>query len=196
MNKRDLIFEQYKLIKEAEEQPIMKVDEFGNKFWRLPDDKLHREDGPAAEYANGDKQWWVNGERHRVDRPAIEYANGTKLWYVNGKLHRVDGPAAEYANGDKEWWVNDELHREDGPAIERADGTKLWYVNDKRHRVDGPVAEWANGDKEWWYVNSKRYDTPSDWAEAVFKLHNKPYDQKSIDRFLKSIYSKGLNDLL
>ena len=126
MNERDLIFEQYKLIKEAEEQPTMKVDAEGNKFWRLP----------------------------------------------NGKLYRIGGPAVENANGDK-----------------------LWYVNDKLHREDGPAVEYANGDKEW-YVNGKRYDTPSDWAEAVFKLHKKPYDQKDIDRFLKPILSKGLNDLL
>ena len=149
MTERDLIFEQYKLIKEAEEQPTMTVDAEGNKFWRLPNGKLHREDGPA-----------------------VEYANGAKLWYVNDKRHRIGGPAAEWANGDKWWYVNGELHREDGPAVELANGTK------------------------WWYVNSKRYDTPSDWAEAVLKLHNKPHDQKSIDRFLKSIYSKGLNDLL
>lgn len=25
--------------------------------------KLHREDGPAIEWDNGDKEWWVNGER-------------------------------------------------------------------------------------------------------------------------------------
>ena len=172
MNERDLIFEQYKLIKEAEEQPTMKVDAEGNKFWRLPNGKRHRKDGPAAEYANGDKQWWVNGERHRVDGPAAENANGTKWWYLNNKLHREDGPAIELANGDK-WW----------------------YVNGKLHRVDGPAIELANGDKEWW-VNDILYNTPSDWAEAVLKLHNKPHDQKSIDRFLKPILSKGLNDLL
>ena len=149
MTERDSIFEQYKLIKEAEEQSTMKVDAEGTKFWRLPNGKLHREDGPAVEYANGAKLWYVNDKRHRIGGPAAEWANGDKWWYVNGKLHRVDGPAIELANGDKEWWVNDIL-----------------------------------------------YNTPSDWAEAVLKLHNKPHDQKSIDRFLKPILSKGLNDLL
>ena len=56
--------------------------------------ELHRVDGPALEYANGDKIWYVNGKRHRLDGPALEYANGDKKWYVDGKLHRVDGPAA------------------------------------------------------------------------------------------------------
>jgi hypothetical protein len=44
--------------------------------------------------------------RHRIDGPAIEYADGSKAWYVNGKLHRTDGPAIAYADGDKVWWVD------------------------------------------------------------------------------------------
>jgi len=67
---------------------------------------LHRIDGPAAEYANGDKIWYVNGKRHRLDGPALEYANGDKKWYVDGKLHRVDGPAVEYFDGSKSWFIN------------------------------------------------------------------------------------------
>ena len=34
----------------------------------------------------GDKSWYLNGKLHREDGPAIEYANGTKYWYLNGKL--------------------------------------------------------------------------------------------------------------
>ena len=47
--------------------------------------KLHREDGPAREWANGDKVWYLNGKLHREDGPAREYADGTKSWYLNGK---------------------------------------------------------------------------------------------------------------
>ena len=47
---------------------------------------LHREDGPAIEYANGNKQWCRNGQLHREDGPAIEYANGCKQWWINGLL--------------------------------------------------------------------------------------------------------------
>ena len=43
------------------EQPECKVDPDGHKWWHL-NDKLHREDGPACEYANGDKQWFLHGE--------------------------------------------------------------------------------------------------------------------------------------
>lgn len=32
----------------------------GNKYW-LKDGKSHREDGPAVEYNDGSKQWWIEG---------------------------------------------------------------------------------------------------------------------------------------
>ena len=84
--------------------------------------KLHRLDGPAIEYANGNKEWFQNGKRHRLDGPAIEFCpgayfvDGHKEWYQNGKCHRLNGPAIEYANGDKYWYQNDQLHRLDGPS--------------------------------------------------------------------------------
>ena len=69
--------------------------------------KLHREDGPAVEWADGkNKDWYLNGKRHREDGPAIECSNGTKFWYLNGKLHREDGPAIEGAYGSKSWYLN------------------------------------------------------------------------------------------
>ena len=34
------------------------------------------------------------------------YANGIKEWFLNGKYHREDGPAVEYADGDKYWFLN------------------------------------------------------------------------------------------
>ena len=98
------------------------------KEWWL-NGKLHREDGPAAEYADGGKYWYINGKRHREDGPAIEDATGSKEWWLNGKQHRADGPAVEYASGTKAWWLNGKLHREDGPAVELSGGTKIWYLN-------------------------------------------------------------------
>jgi hypothetical protein len=63
------------------------------------------------------KEWWLNGVLHREDGPAIEWANGSKEWWLNGKPHREDGPAAEYADGRKEWYLNgdrltEEQHRQ------------------------------------------------------------------------------------
>jgi hypothetical protein len=60
------------------------INENDAKVWKLPNGNLHREDGPAVEYSNGDK-----------------------FWYINGKWHRENGPAIEYYNGGKEWWIND-----------------------------------------------------------------------------------------
>ena len=74
---------------------------------------------------------WYNesNELHRENGPAIEYASGSKYYYINDKLHREDGPAIERANGDKYYYINDKLHREDGPAVERANGSKAYYIN-------------------------------------------------------------------
>ena len=106
----------------------IEFDGDGNTFYRLKG-KLHREDGPAVELANGDRRWYLNGQLHREDGPAIELANGDKYWRQNGLLHREDGPAVEFPEGTKYWYLNGKLHREDGPAIECADGAKYWYQN-------------------------------------------------------------------
>lgn len=50
-------------------------------------------------------EWRVAGFLHRENGPAIEYSNGDKFWLIKGKLHREDGPAIESANGD-EWYLN------------------------------------------------------------------------------------------
>ena len=39
----------------------VKVHDNGDIYWYL-NDKLHREDGPACEYANGTKEWYLNGK--------------------------------------------------------------------------------------------------------------------------------------
>jgi hypothetical protein len=62
---------------------IVYVDDYGTKCWHW-NNKFHREDGPAVEYANGGKEWYLNGKRHREDGPAIEYADGRKRWFSDG----------------------------------------------------------------------------------------------------------------
>lgn len=81
-----------------------RIDKYGTKRW-YKNGNLHREDGPAVEYVNGDKSWYQNGLLHRENGPAIDGFNG-KEWFQNGKHHREDGPAVEYADGDKEYWIN------------------------------------------------------------------------------------------
>jgi hypothetical protein len=49
-------------------------------------------DKPAIVYANGDLEWWANGERHRDSEPAVIYTNGVRKWYHEGELiHHTNG---------------------------------------------------------------------------------------------------------
>ena len=109
--------------------------------------------------SDGDVLYTKNKNRvdyHRLDGPAVEWLDGSKAWWVNGYRHRIDGPAIEYASGRKAWWVNGYLHRLDGPAIIGTDGSKRWYVNNKLHRLDGPAIEWLGGGRQW-FVDGKEY---------------------------------------
>lgn len=100
-------------------------------IWRF-NGKLHRTDGPAIEFTNGDQTWHKHGKLHRTDGPAATYSNGTKYWYKHGKLHRTDGPAIEFYNGDKYWYLNGQQLTEEEfnnpvcpcPVIIEIDGRK------------------------------------------------------------------------
>ena len=54
--------------------------------------------------------YFLNGKWRREDGPAIEFADGDKHWYLNGQYHRTDGPAIETFNGTKAWWLNDKCY--------------------------------------------------------------------------------------
>jgi hypothetical protein len=83
-----------------------RTDKYGNREWRNSEGDLHRADGPAIEYTDGGREWWVNGMLHRADGPAREYADGTRSWWKNGQLHRKDGPAIVWDDGDREWYLD------------------------------------------------------------------------------------------
>lgn len=91
-------------------EQFIRIDRYGTKYYYADREmtKRNREDGPAVEWSNGDKSWYLNGKLHREDGPATEYADGDKEWYLNGKRHREDGPAVEYTDGYKEWRLNGE----------------------------------------------------------------------------------------
>jgi len=91
--------------------------------------RLHRTDGPAAEYLNGDREWFIHGYKHRDGAPAVTWESGYEAWYVRGVRHRADGPAQTYPNGDRKWYVHGVLHRTDGPAVENANGLCEWWLN-------------------------------------------------------------------
>ena len=157
------------------------IDDNNTIRWYNEDGQLHREDGPAVEWANGDKFWCINGQFHREDGPAIEYANGAKSWWINDQLHREDGPAIEYANGDKLWWINgeelteEEFNKRTQPhaVAEWADGTKKWYLNGQLHREDGPALEWADGVK-FWYLNGEEL------TEEEFNRRTQPHKEMTV----------------
>ena len=87
------------------------VPKWGAYAWRNASGQRHREHGPAIEWADGSKEYFVNGRRHRTDGPAVEYSDGSKAWYFNDKLHRTDGPAVEWADGTKQWFLNGKIKR-------------------------------------------------------------------------------------
>jgi hypothetical protein len=91
----------------------------------------------SGRYIDHDRtiKWYLNDKLHREEGPAVEYANGLLIWYKNGKLHREGGPAVEYSDGTKQWFLNGKYHREDGPAIEYTDGSKAWYVEGKELEI-------------------------------------------------------------
>lgn len=70
------------------EKPVSYINGDGDKFWYLPSKGKyyrHRLDGPALEWVNGKKEWWVDDKRHRLDGPAIEWSDGTKWWCIDDK---------------------------------------------------------------------------------------------------------------
>ena len=84
---------------------IVKEYHDGTKRWFNDQNHLHRLDGPAIEFPDGDKRWYQNDQLHRLDGPAVEESDGTKFWFKDGKKHRIDGPAVEYRDGTKFWYV-------------------------------------------------------------------------------------------
>ena len=63
----------------------IEVDMRGTRWYYNSADQLHRENGPAIEYADGTKCWYQNGLLHRTDGPTIEYPDGSKWWYLNDR---------------------------------------------------------------------------------------------------------------
>ena len=41
-----------------------KINKYGTKRWYNSKREFHREDGPAVEYANGYKVWYLNGKKY------------------------------------------------------------------------------------------------------------------------------------
>jgi len=60
--------------------------------------------------ANGNVHYYNNIELyHRLDGPAIEWCDGGKEWYINGELHKKKGPAV-CTQELKQWWLYGKLY--------------------------------------------------------------------------------------
>ena len=66
-------------------KPKCITDTNGNKYWYL-NDKLHREDGPAVEMADGTKKWCIND--HDVTQEITKWATDNNIDLYN--LSEVD----------------------------------------------------------------------------------------------------------
>ena len=87
-------------------------------------------------YTSGTKHWNKDGLLHREDGPAIEFADGTKSWLVNGKLHRKDGPAIEFADGTKYWYINDrQLTEEEFNKRKNTCENKIVEIDGKKYKL-------------------------------------------------------------
>ena len=64
----------------------VKVSREGNKFWYLKDE-IHREDGPAIEWANGGKFWYLNGKQVTEEKHKKLATKST----CEGKIVEIDG---------------------------------------------------------------------------------------------------------
>jgi hypothetical protein len=71
----------------------------------------------------------MHDKRHRLDGPAIEFTDGEKHWYMHGKLHRLDGPAVEYPDGEKHWYVDNKFYQ---TQQEHALAAFLWMNEHER----------------------------------------------------------------
>lgn len=116
------------------------IVEYGEyKYW-VKNRELHREDGPAVEYFDGSKDFYLEGRRLQKDdylREILYMKNQAKINKTEEifKLTGFDSIPVNYSgviediNGDRYWVKNGITHREDGPAIERASGLKIWILN-------------------------------------------------------------------
>jgi hypothetical protein len=112
----------------------MSIQEGKSQRWFDEQGLLHRENGPAVEYADGGGEWWIHGHRQTKNgQSTIVTPCGTQIWVIDDQLHRDQEPAIIGVANRQEWWVHGHRSRENNqPAIEDS-GRKEWWVNDIYH---------------------------------------------------------------
>ena len=67
------------------------VDDSGTRRYFNHAGQLHRDVGPAVEYASGTKEWWHHGVKHRNCGPAVIRSDGSNEWWLNGVYYTKHG---------------------------------------------------------------------------------------------------------
>lgn len=76
-------------------------------------------------FRTGACEYFKNGQLHRDDGPAVIYPNGDQYWWKEGKIHRDDGPATVWSDGTLEWW------KEGKPYEPSAHELMAWKMHEK-----------------------------------------------------------------
>ena len=63
----------------------VEVDHRGTRRYFNSNNQLHRENGPAIEYADGSQCWCRDNALHREDGPAVMFVSGRMCWYLYGE---------------------------------------------------------------------------------------------------------------
>jgi len=129
---------------------------------------LHRLDGPAVKWVNGDAEYYIEGveyTKEEFEKKVNELKMKTTKYDIivetrndKGELHSFNDKHAfeRQGFGDKRWYKENKLHRLEGPAVEWCNGDKEWYKEDERHRLDGPAIDYSDG-RKFWYIEGERY---------------------------------------
>lgn len=128
LNNKELSKEDWE--KDRLNHPVITFDAHRKTMtYRLPNGKLHRDDGPAYEDIK-QEHWYKNGLRHRDDGPAIITKDGKDpTYYREGQLHREDGPAYVDYGGTQHWYKNGKRHCATGPAVIYSTGAVEYYLD-------------------------------------------------------------------
>ena len=66
------------------------VDDYGKQQW-YRNNKLHREDGPAIIYSDGEKKWYLEGKDYREEDYHAKLRKRAGVTSCEGKSVIVDG---------------------------------------------------------------------------------------------------------
>lgn len=110
-----------------------------SRRWLNDQKEAHRSSGPAIEWDDGSKEWWIKGIcMYSEQLFGNEWERIPIRWYLT-KEFKFPGYSKEFKSrkstrfpyaGVRFWGdASDRYHRLAGPAMEYDNGTKKWYYN-------------------------------------------------------------------